>query len=43
MIFAITFISLLVVSTIIGITFGIYGYVSAKLWERNAKELKGND
>ena len=43
MIFAITFISLFVISTIVSITFGIYGYASAKLWERNAKNLKGND
>lgn len=39
MIFAITFISLFVISTIVGITFGIYGYASAKLWERNEKTM----
>jgi len=39
MIFAITLISLLVISSIIGITFGIYGYASAKLWERSAKKM----
>jgi len=38
-IFAITLISLLVISSIIGITFGIYGYASAKLWERSAKKM----
>ncbi len=43
MIFAFTFISVLVISTIVSITFGFYGYASAKLWERNAKNLKGND
>ena len=43
MTFAIIFMSLIVVSTLVGIVFGIYGYVSAKLWECNAKELKGND
>lgn len=43
MTFAIIFMSLIVVSTLVGITFGIYGYANAKLWERNAKNLKGND
>jgi len=39
MIFAITLISLFVIASIIGITFGIYGYASAKLWERSAKKM----
>lgn len=39
MIFAITLISLFVISSIIGITFGIYGYASAKLWELTAKKM----
>lgn len=43
MIFAITLISLLVLSSIVGITFGIYGYISAKLWELSAKKLSYND
>jgi hypothetical protein len=43
MTFAIIFMSLIVVSTLVGITFGIYGYATDKLWERNAKNLKGND
>ena len=39
MIFAITLISLLVISSLVGITFGIYGYASAKLWESSAKKM----
>jgi len=43
MIFAITLISLFVISSIIGITFGIYGYAVAKLWERSAKKMTVNE
>jgi len=38
-IFAITLISLFVISSLVGIIFGIYGYISAKLWERSAKKM----
>jgi hypothetical protein len=43
MIFAITLLSLIAISSVVGITFGIYGYASAKLWERYAKKMTGNE
>ena len=39
MIFAYTLVGLMLISSFLGITFGIYGYASAKLWERNAKSM----
>jgi len=42
-IFAITLISLFVISSLVGIIFGIYGYAVAKLWERSAKKMTGNE